>query len=273
MDNVAFEPQVIVYKATNLVNGHWYVGFTTKGLKYREKMHRYHRSNASVLRHAINKHGQENFTFEMLADFQGDEDLAKMYEREMIEKYRPEYNLNYGGDGGTAHPDTREKISAANKGRPSFLKGRKFSPEALAKWRATRAENGKPWGNTGKKASPEKLAKMRAAALGKPSPMKGKTYSVEVRQRMAEAARTRKPRTYTEADIARVREMAKKAHAAIRKPVRCLNDGRVFASAREACAFYGLYKNAVSKAASGETKATKTGLRFEYLTEFDDRGV
>lgn len=271
MNNVAFEPKVIVYKATNLVNGHWYVGFTTKGLAYRERMHRYHRSNASLLRHAINKHGQENFVFEMLADFDGDEELAKLYEREMIEKHRPEYNLNYGGDGGTTHPDTRRKISESNKGRAPVFKGRKWSEEALSKFRATKARNGKPAGNTGKKASPEKLAKMRAAALGKPSPMKGKTHTPEVRARMSEAAKNRKRRPpTTEATKEKLRAALRKGHATNRRPVRCLEDGKVFAGATDADRFYGFRLRSVSKVVLGETKSTH-GLHFVYADEDNAR--
>lgn len=261
MSKVAFEPRTIVYKATNALNGHWYVGFTTRGLRERERQHRYGRGNTSILRRAIDKYGQAAFTFETLHDFEGDEELAKLYEREMIAKHRPEYNLNYGGDGGSTHPDTRAKISAANKGRPSFLKGRKFSPEALAKWRETRAENGKPWGNTGKKATPEKLAKMRAAALGKPSAMKGKTFSVEVRARMAEAARNRKPREWTEEQRLALAERARVVNS---KPVQCLNDGKVFPSATAAAAYYGLKKNSVTRCAAG-VRSRAGAYRFVYV--------
>lgn len=261
MNNAAFEPKVIVYKATNLVNGHWYVGFTTKGLTYRERMHRYHRSNASLLRHAINKHGQESFVFEMLADFDGDEELAKLYEREMIEKHRPEYNLNYGGDGGTTHPDTRRKISEANKGRAAVFKGRKFSEEALERFRATKARNGKPAGNTGKKASPEKLAKMRAAALGKPSPMKGKKHTPETIERMRVAAQNRKPREWTQAHRDAIANIARRIRS---KPVMCLDDGLVFPSATEAAKYYSMRVNSVSRVAAG-ARESAYGRHFVYV--------
>lgn len=264
MEHAQTEPLVIVYRATNAVNGHAYIGFTTKGLRHRETQHRWHRSNASVFQHAIAKHGQEAFTFEVLGDFGDDEELAKIYEREAIEKYQPEYNLNYGGDGGSTHPDTRRKISEANKGRPPPFKGRKWSEEALAKFRATKARNGKPAGNTGKKASPEKLAKMRAAALGKPSPNKGKKASAETRQRQREAAKRRPPRVVSDVTRVKLREVIKLAHAATRKPVRCLTDGRVFASASAASVFYGWRSRTVSRLITGDLR-NHTGMQFEYL--------
>jgi len=261
MEHAQTEPLIVVYRAVNAVNGHTYIGFTTKGLHHREAQHRWHRSNASLFQRAIAKHGQEAFTFTALGDFGDDEELAKIYEREAIEKYQPEYNLNYGGDGGSTHPATRQKISAANKGNAPPFKGRKWSAEALAKFRATKARNGKPPGNTGKKASPEKLAKMRAAALGKPSPNKGRVYSSEVRARMAEAARSRKPRVFTDEQKAR---SAAQLREAVRKPVRCLEDGREFSSATAAAKFYGVRPGSVSRVASGSRHQT-AGLRFVYI--------
>lgn len=261
MNSAALEPKVVVYKATNLVNGHWYVGFTTKGLTYRERMHRYHRSNASLLRHAINKHGQENFVFEMLADFDGDEELAKLYEREMIEKYRPEYNLNYGGDGGTTHPDTRRKISEANKGRAAVFKGRKFSEEALEKFRATKARNGKPAPMTGKKMLPHVKEALRVANLGKPSAMKGRSHTPEALENMRRAAKTRKRYVHTAEHRAALAEGAKEF---LRKPVMCLDDGITFYSATEAAKYYGLRVNSVSRVAAG-ARNSAAGRRFVYI--------
>lgn len=261
MNNVAFEPKVVVYKATNLVNGHWYVGFTTKGLRYREQMHRYHRSNASLLRSAINKHGQENFVFEVLADFDGDEDLAKLYEREMIEKYRPDYNLNYGGDGGTTHPDTRRKISEANKGHTPVFKGRKWSEEALAKFRATKARNGKPGPWAGKTRPRETVEKIRAKNLGRPSAMKGRSHTPEALENMRRAAKTRKKYVQTAEHRAAVLEGLR---GAICKPVVCLDDGQVFPSATEAAKHYGMRANSVSRAAAG-TRESAAGRRFAYV--------
>lgn len=261
MSQAAYEPKTIVYKATNLVNGHWYVGFTTKGLEYREQMHRYHRSNASLLRSAINKHGQENFVFEMLADFEDDEDLAKLYEREMIEKYRPEYNLNYGGDGGTTHPDTRRKISEANRGHVPVFKGRKWSEEALAKFRATKARNGKPGPWAGKTRPRETVEKIRAKNIGRPSAMKGRTPTADALENMRRAAKTRKRYVPTVEHIAALVAGARESR---RKPVRCLDDWLVFSSATEAAKYYGMRVNSVSRVAAG-TRESAAGRRFIYV--------
>lgn len=260
MGSVAFKSQAIVYKATNLVNGHWYVGFTTCGLRTRERQHRHGRGNTSILRRAIDKYGQEAFVFEELHDFAGDEELAKLYEREMIAKHKPEYNLNYGGDGGTTHPDTRRKISEANKGRIPVFKGRKWTEEA--RLRMKEAKRGKPGPWAGKKRPEETVAKIAAALKGKSTWMKGRKHTEESRRKLSEAAK-RRVGTATVKLRAAAAVNIRQAHEAIKRPVRCLNDGRVFASAREACVFYGLPKNAVSQQIAGQRRR-KDGLRFEY---------
>jgi group I intron endonuclease len=257
MGSLASEPLIVVYKATNMVNGHWYVGFTTKGLRHREDQHRYCRSNASLLRNAINKHGQENIVFEVLADFADDEELAKLYEREMIEKYRPEYNLNYGGDGGTTHPDTRRKISEANKGRAPPFKGRAWDTEALKKFRATKLRNGKPAPMTGKKMLPHVREALRKANAGRPSNFKGKKHSDETRLKLSAAAKRRPPRERSEEEKIAWKETIRKANVATRKPVKCVTDGRIFASAREADRFYGFRLGAVTKGVRGECKTVR----------------
>lgn len=267
MNEAVKEPKIIVYRARNLVNGHAYIGFTTKGLAHREKRHRESANSQHGgfrFHRAIRKYGHENFVFEVLMDFLDDEELAKVYEWEVISKYKPEYNISAGGDGGSVHPDTARKISAANKGQTPVFKGRKFSAEALAKFRASRIAAPKPHPRLGAVVSAETRRKMSEANKGKTSPNKGKTFSEEIRQRMTVAARARPPRVVTEELRASLRLSAKKAHAAIRKPVRCINDGRVFGSAVEAGTFYGFAHNAVSKRITRPRK-TKDGLQFEYV--------
>ena len=138
------EPMVVVYKATNRINGHSYIGYTGRGLSKRERAHRVtaRAGRGSRFHAAMRKYGQENFLFEVLCDFAGDEDLAKVFECEAIAAYKPEYNLTYGGEGGTLAEESRKKIGDANRGRkmpPShgekrraYLLGRKLSSEHRA---------------------------------------------------------------------------------------------------------------------------------------------
>lgn len=206
----------IVYQARNLVNGHRYIGFTTQGLPARQLQHlksaREPNGRKFRFQHALAKYGADNFVFEVLGDFDGDEDLAKLYEREAIAKYKPEYNLSFGGDGGRLAQETRDKI--------------------------------------------------RAGKIGKPSPLKGTTKSVEIRLRMSEAAKGLK-KTQSAKTIAATQENIRRAREACKIPVICLDDGRVFPGAVDAEKFYGLPKGKVCMVTTGQRPRTG-GLRFAY---------
>lgn len=65
-----------------------------------------------------------------------------------------------------------------------------------------------------------------------------------------------------------VEETPKHLRRVTRKPVRCLNDGRVFSCAREAGGFYGLNTRAINNvAAGGKYRKSIHGLRFEYVVK------
>lgn len=170
---------VIVYQARNLVDGCRYIGFTTKGLEVRRAQHlKSARVKQSRFRfqHAINKYGPENFVFEVLGDFDGDEELAKLYEIEAIAKYKPEYNLSYGGDGGSLSEETRAKISASRIGLPGTWLGKKFSDEHRANMRASFKGRPHP-GARGKKRDPAVVARIRETIKGHPNYYKGKAVT------------------------------------------------------------------------------------------------
>lgn len=284
--------KAIVYQATNVVNGCRYIGFTTQGLLKRRYQHLWDaRKNSGYHFHnAIRKYGEENFIFEVLGDFDGDEDLAKMYECEAIAKYRPEYNLTYGGEGGTMHPATRQKIAEANsrrvitdeirknigdaqrgkkRGAETREKlrlaglGRKHTPETIEKMRAV----------CGHETTEEARAKMSAARKGRVSPAKGKKWSTESRLN-ASAARKGKPSSLkgtklSEAHKQKIAEQIRlnpPSKEALKKPVRCLADGRVFDSAAEADKFYGLPSGSVCRWARGKNRSSR-GLLFEYVVK------
>ncbi len=166
---------VIVYRARNLVNGHSYIGFTTKGLAKRESQHR-RDGRLGYLRcarfsSALKKYGDENFVFEVMYDFDGDEELAKLYEIEAIEKYRPEYNLSRGGDGGSLAEETKQRISASNLGKSRNL-GVPKSEETRR--RMSIAMTGVPHLKArGVKRDPAVVARQRVQQKGHPNNFKG----------------------------------------------------------------------------------------------------
>ncbi len=279
------EPQVVVYRATNLVNGHFYIGYTGRGLKGREKAHRYAANGGKGhrLHRAIAKHGQENFVFEVVADFDGDEDLAKLYECEAIAKYQPQYNLTYGGEGGTLAEESRKKIGDANRGRkmpPShgekrraFLTGRKHTPEAKEKIR--QANLGRVSATKGVSPSAETRAKLSTANKGQVPWTAGKHHSPETRAKMsawqvgrkltdehrASISEARKGLVQTDAMKAAFAANIAKAAASKKLAVRCIEDGRIFEGGSDADRFYGFRIGLVSRIVKG-TISNKTGMTF-----------
>ena len=277
--------KVLVYKATNLVNGHWYIGYTARGLAAREKAHRAAaRANKGHLLHAaIRKYGHENIAFEVMADFHGDEDIAKLYEREAIAAYQPEYNLTYGGEGGTLAAESRKKIGDANRGRkmpPShgekrraFLLGRKHTPEAREKIR--QANTGRPSPNKGVSPTAETRAKISAANKGQVPWTKGTKRSEETKtkiraQRWNHSAeslrRIAKARKLawgerTPAMVEAITATQKLGVAARKISVRCETDGMVFEGCSDADRFYGFRTGTVSRVLKGSIK-NKTGKIF-----------
>ena len=213
----------VIYKITCLVNGKLYVGQTRQKLSRRITEHKRDSSKGSIgLGAAIRKYGWENFSVEVIEECPVD----KLSEREIfwiaeLNSRSPHgYNLTDGGEGlvnpseetrakMSAHrpdvsgeknprygkkcsPETRAKISSANRGKPSPMKGKHPSEETRAKMSAHRPDiSGEKNPRYGKKCSPETRAKISAANMGKPSPMKGKKHSEETRAKISAKAKGR----------------------------------------------------------------------------------
>ena len=275
----------IVYQARNLVNGHRYIGFTTQGLPKRQNQH-YKSANGQQPRyrfqHAMAKYGIENFVFGVPGEFGADEELAKAYECEAIAAYKPEYNLTYGGDGGTLSEETRRKISAATKGRKGTHTGKKFSEETRR--RMSEAARGKPHLYArGVKRDPEVVQRIRLSQMGHPNyntkPMseetrrkisaknkgrtswaKGQKFSDEHRQNMSASAK-RANEVKSPQRLAALAANARAASDSRKIPIVCLTDGRVFGSSVEAAKFYGLGCSSVRQVVYGKRRAVR-GLVF-----------
>ena len=269
MPDSAQDPLVIVYQATNRINGKRYIGVTKLGLRSRMRRHQSEaRKSNGLFQRALRKYGMEGFAFEVLYDFQDDYDLARAYEWEMIAKHRPEYNLTAGGEGGTPHELTRAKMSARQKGR-------KRSEEAKANMSAAQRRRAIEHPRTpetrekmrqarlGKRHRPESIAKMvgredsdatrakkSAAQTGRP-PTKGRTGQAVPEETKAKISQTLKQRGWqdTPARVAsRARTGASAASEARKIAVECVNDGRVFESLKAAAEFYGLVPTKLSLA-------------------------
>lgn len=119
-------------------------------------------------------------------------------------------NLTIGGDGVVGHrhsPESKAKISAASRGRPSPNKGRKASEETRAKLSEGVRNRGPEWREKMRKATafrnPEVMARIIKSNTGRPRSAEGRAnmskaqkervLSVDAKERIAAAQRGRQP--------------------------------------------------------------------------------
>ena len=214
-----------IYKITNTVNGKSYIGKTTRDAeKTRIRAHLRGRGSQPV-KDAIEKYGQDAFTYEILHDGIIPEFLDNL-EKEVIAKFNTVsphgYNLTEGGDTNPMdmpevrqkhseamkrpevrqkhseamrHPEVRQKLSKASTGKRHTDETRRNMSETR------KGENnpmyGKPCSddtkrkiseaNTGRKHSDEARQNMSEARKGEKHPMYGRKHSDEAKQKMSES--------------------------------------------------------------------------------------
>lgn len=124
-----------IYKITNKLNGHSYIGQTIQNVKERFYQHCATKCDKAVLNmavhKAIQKYGKENFTLEILEEI--DSTLLNDKEKYWIEyfdTYKNGYNETLGGQGG-AKPfkslNEQEIINQYNQGKSLRQIGRLFN--------------------------------------------------------------------------------------------------------------------------------------------------
>lgn len=240
------EPMNIVYQAINSVNGKRYIGMTTRGLHCRRRGHVSHsriKNVTSYFSRAVLKYGIDEFQFSVL-EICADQRTALDREREIIAERKPEYNIAAGGctgpQGWKHSEESRRKLSESHIGKPGPWRGKKRSPESMAKMAATRAAKGiKPM--LGKRHSAATIAKIKATRQFLP-PLPAPTPEVlAIRLNNMKLANEKRMRS-----------------------VICLSDGRQFANPNEAAEFYGVSSSALRRWCEGVSKCQR-GLIFEYV--------
>lgn len=155
---------MIVYKATNTINGKIYIGYTTKTLEKRKKEHLYKSRCKTdnqyfyLFREAIRKYGFKNFKWEIIAECKNIEECCSL-EIEFIKKLNSispvGYNLTNGGNGGSPSEQTKNKISKSvkffwdnNKSKHPWynISNNKRSEWARKSWKIKKENNYKPKG-------------------------------------------------------------------------------------------------------------------------------
>lgn len=136
-----------IYMHTNKINNKKYVGITCQEPWTRRfNGNGYGYKSCVLFNKAINKYGWENFEHSVL-DICENENDAKQLERYYINLYKSNnnefgYNIMEGGQTQRYPQSIKDKISAANKGKPSPAKGKRLSEEQKQKIRD--AQKGRP---------------------------------------------------------------------------------------------------------------------------------
>lgn len=209
-----------IYKITNILNNHCYVG-SAVNINRRFITHRYRLNDqthhSSYFQNAWNKYGSEAFIYEILL-YCSKSDLI-FYEQRAIDTYKPEYNMCPTAGSSLGRKLTEEhkaKISASGKGRivseetrknlSEAKKGKRMCQEAIDKMAATkRGAKIKPrtpeacanlskalMGHVHSQETKDKIAEKARQRTGERNSMFGKTHSDETREKISIAAKNRK---------------------------------------------------------------------------------
>jgi group I intron endonuclease len=192
---------MIVYLLKCKINQKEYVGKTVSSLDERWREHvsasTRPRCNAhkrmSVVR-AIAKHGPENFERSVLEECDTHDELLLAESRHIVERRTTDpnvgYNLTLGGEGIVPTPETRARMSKAQRGR-------KHTAESKAKMSASH-KGWEPSDETRKKMSESKkgLVRSKAHCEALSSILKGRVFTEEHKQKISQARRGRSTKKY-----------------------------------------------------------------------------
>jgi group I intron endonuclease len=230
-----------IYKLT-APNGKVYIGQT---IHLEKRYSQYARGDCKTqkkLYRSIKKYSWDSFLKEIIFEGECSDACLNRLEILFIDQYgsyRDGLNMTKGGDKPPSHkgkkrsPETKAKISAANKGK----KGSPHSEEAKAK--ISEARKGKKLGPH----SPEHIAKISAAS-------KGKKLSTETKARMSEA-RKGKPKS--------PEQVAKTSKANLKPTSQFSKDGvwiKDWTSGREASETLGISGSNISACLKGRLKSS-----------------
>lgn len=176
---------MIIYKATNRINGKAYVGQTVFSLKNRRDRHVSETLNGkdnNYFHNAIRKYGIKKFDWKILQECDTIEELNRLevHYIKLYDTFNNGYNLTKGGEGKVGYvpsKETRKKIS-------EFRTGMKLSEKTKRK--ISEGNKGKKHHMWGKKRLEETKRKISEALKGENNYWYGKHLSEETKKKVSE---------------------------------------------------------------------------------------
>ena len=220
----------VIYKIENTVNGKVYIGQTVNGFDERYHNNVYKYTHNEYLKRSILKYGIDNFKITKIFDVAFSKNELDIKEKLYIRHYNSTnsncgYNCDDGGANGIPNDITRLKMSKKRKGKLNPMYGRKGA-------------------HYGMRLSEEHRLKISKAHKGKPSPLKGRNIPDEVKRKMSESCKGK-------------------------KPVICITTGKYFESVKEASIYYNVDNSSILKCCKGKLKsAGKTGNKVKLSWKF-----
>lgn len=243
---------------TNVLNGHQYVGLTTKTVAHRWSEHKTSAviGKKTYLYSALRKYGPDAFTVTEFMSVFNASDLSSI-EREVIKDLHPAYNQTNGGEftQGRKHtPEIIERIRASNVGKIKTAEHRQKIRDALA-------DSPK---HAARLRSEENLAALDAARA-----------KIDQVKRIAAVKKAASDRVWTEESRAKLSascmgrrygpEVIARMAASKRKAVKCNETGVVYTCREEAAEKTGISANTVWRHCKGKTQKAAKGLTFSYI--------
>lgn len=193
---------MIIYKATNKLNGKIYIGQTSKTLKHRKLAHQA-RANFGSKYHfhnAIRKYGIDIFKWEIIEKDISDKNELDKLEILYIKKFnsiKKGYNVSTGGGGGdtlTNNPKREEilkKMSDKQKDRIMNKKTKKkwYKKMYIDNPNRFKKENNPMWG---KKLSDKRKKQISEQQKDRVSPMKNKNHIEISKEKISKKLKGRK---------------------------------------------------------------------------------
>lgn len=182
------KPYGYIYKITNQINGHYYIGKHKFSKPYLDKKYK---GSGSILKKAYEKYGFDNFEITILEWTDKDNNelnkLEKLYITVFHANELPNYNLTDGGDGGDTLSDIqKQELSSRMSGKNNYFYSHRFIGEAHPMFGTHLSESHKENISKGKKGKSINLHhteqfKQRMSILHK-----GKIVSDETRKKMSD---------------------------------------------------------------------------------------